>query len=582
MFNCLRNNYRFQSYARMCARRGNLHLVFETGVPRPRTNGDTMYLPLPNMMTSAEDRMKMIYYVNHESNHHEYNTDFEMLEKDDEINPSETVAGNIWNGIEDDRVDYYSCMDWRGVRENAELYFEWIMPVLMEQYEKAKVTEGVDPDYLHVRSAITCISVLNRCRILGSCRSYVDEYRAILSPEAQKAVQKYEDGGYQDELFAAPSSIEGSSITADIAKRMARDLFDEPKPEAKEEREKRKKELAEMIDKLDKMFPESSLQLAPHGEKMSEKDKTESGGSPLIPPSMDSREFEVLPLDQIKVVDFEKGTYTNCSKHDGDTFVEADKDYELRNITRLKNHADGKKLSNVIRKLLQTKSRKKYKYGQKKGKIAAKNLSRLVTGGATAERIFKKKGDALSLDVALQLVVDYSSSMQGTRVWTAIISAGLLCDTVSRSLRIPVDVIGFSGRTETRMSIFKSFDRPVTATQLEDRMADACSHMAQNADGEALIWAYNRLIVRKEKRKVMIVLSDGEPHAGRYGNIEKYTKKVIEDIEDNSPVEIVGIGIQTDAATKFYKASVRIDRTSELEDALLNVVKSKILTGDRR
>lgn len=563
----------------MCARRGNLHLVFEAGVPRPRTNGDTMYLPLPNMMTSAEDRMKMIYYVNHESNHHEYNTDFEMLEKDDEINPSETVAGNVWNGIEDDRVDYYSCMDWRGVRENAELYFEWIMPVLMKQYEEAKVTEGVDPDYLHVRSAITCISVLNRCRVLGSCRSYVDKYRAILSPEAQEAVQKYEDGGYQDELFAAPSSIEGSAITADIAKRMARDLFDEPKPGAKEEREKRKKELADMIAKLDKMFPESSLQLAPHGEK---KGKDAGGGEHLIPPITDSREFEVLPLDRIKVADFEKGTYTNCSKYDSDTFIDSDKEYELRQIARLKSHADGKKLSNVIRKLLQTRSRKKYKYGQKKGKIAAKNLSRLITGGATAERIFKQKGDALSLDVALQLVVDYSSSMSGRRIHTAIVSAGLLCDTVSRSLRIPVDIIGFSGKRETRMSIFKSFDRPVSAMALEDRMADACSHMSQNADGEALIWAYNRLVVRKEKRKVMIVLSDGEPHAGRYGNIAKYTKKVIEDIEDNSPVEIVGIGIQTDAATKFYKASVRIDETSDLEDALLNVVKSKILTGDRR
>ena len=33
----------------------------------------------------------------------------------------------------------------------------------------------------------------------------------------------------------------------------------------------------------------------------------------------------------------------------------------------------------------------------------------------------------------------------------------------------------------------------------------------ENIDGEALIWAHNRVVTRPEQRKVMMVISDGLP-----------------------------------------------------------------------
>jgi cobaltochelatase CobT len=185
--------------------------------------------------------------------------------------------------------------------------------------------------------------------------------------------------------------------------------------------------------------------------------------------------------------------------------------------------------------------------------------------------------------VAVQLIVDYSGSMDGTKIETAIVSTDMMCEVISRSLRIPVEVLGFSGLATTRMAIFKSFDVPANSSAITERMIQASGEiMSDNADGEAIVWAYTRLLKRREKRKIMIVLSDGEPIAAkRTGSILRYTRKVIKEIEANRFVEIIGIGIEDDTVGSLYQDHVVIDNAFELEDALLTVIKSKILEGER-
>ena len=76
--------------------------------------------------------------------------------------------------------------------------------------------------------------------------------------------------------------------------------------------------------------------------------------------------------------------------------------------------------------------------------------------------------------------------------------------------------------------------------------------LKENIDGEALIWAHNRLLARGEQRRIMMVISDGAPvddstlsvNAGNY--LEKHLRNVIEDIETQSPVELIAIGIGHD------------------------------------
>jgi len=106
--------------------------------------------------------------------------------------------------------------------------------------------------------------------------------------------------------------------------------------------------------------------------------------------------------------------------------------------------------------------------------------------------------------------------------------------------------------------------------------------MAGNADGDSLLYAANRFAKHKAQRKIMIVLSDGSPAGGKGYYIEAldtYTRKAIASIEDDSDMELIGIGIEDDNAERLYTNSMTIKKASELEAKLLNLIKRTLING---
>ena len=97
--------------------------------------------------------------------------------------------------------------------------------------------------------------------------------------------------------------------------------------------------------------------------------------------------------------------------------------------------------------------------------------------------------------------------------------------------------------------------------------------LKENIDGEALIWAHNRLLGRPEQRRIMMVISDGAPvddstlsvNTGNY--LERHLRQVINDIEQRSPVELIAIGIGHDV-TRYYRRAVTIIDAEELGGAM--------------
>jgi cobaltochelatase CobT len=97
--------------------------------------------------------------------------------------------------------------------------------------------------------------------------------------------------------------------------------------------------------------------------------------------------------------------------------------------------------------------------------------------------------------------------------------------------------------------------------------------LKENIDGEALIWAHNRLLGRPEQRKIMMMISDGAPvddstlsvNPGNY--LERHLRAVIEEIETKSPVELLAIGIGHDV-TRYYRKAVTIIDADELAGAM--------------
>jgi cobaltochelatase CobT len=97
--------------------------------------------------------------------------------------------------------------------------------------------------------------------------------------------------------------------------------------------------------------------------------------------------------------------------------------------------------------------------------------------------------------------------------------------------------------------------------------------LKENIDGEALTWAYTRLMNRPEQRRILMVISDGAPvddstlsvNSGNY--LERHLRQVIEEIEKKSPVELTAIGIGHDV-TRYYRRAVTILDAEQLGGAM--------------
>ena len=97
--------------------------------------------------------------------------------------------------------------------------------------------------------------------------------------------------------------------------------------------------------------------------------------------------------------------------------------------------------------------------------------------------------------------------------------------------------------------------------------------LKENIDGEALIWAHNRLVARPEQRKILMVISDGLPvdnstllvNSSNY--LEQHLSYAIDAIEDHSDVELVAIGIGHNVE-EHYSRAVTITDVEQLGGAM--------------
>jgi cobaltochelatase CobT len=126
---------------------------------------------------------------------------------------------------------------------------------------------------------------------------------------------------------------------------------------------------------------------------------------------------------------------------------------------------------------------------------------------------------------------------------------------------------------DLRHIIYKAADTPWRRGRRNLGLMMREGLLKENIDGEALIWAHNRLLGRPEQRRILMVISDGAPvddstlsvNAGNY--LEKHLRSVIEQIETQSPVELIAIGIGHDV-TRYYRRAVTIVDAEQLGGAM--------------
>lgn len=594
------SSYDITKYVAACASKAGVSVVWEDPDKcTPRTSGRTIYLPRLRSDASVDDITRLKQFVKHETSHIKY-SDFSVLEqvKDD------SLLVFLCNIIEDHRIDYLNDRDFAGDRNNTDAYNLLFMKKGIS-HTPADLRSMLCPMFsweAHGREDLWPVSM-------------VDFFKAATPKDGEEKYKKLMAGDYLEVLRniredANPKT--GTQACMELAKRILKEVYEQdpeehmqPPPSPEPEKGEGKGEGGE---------GQGSGEGEEEGEGEGEAQAAEMGegdgeGKPrkaLM--TVDGKGKELMPTP---VHTGAKGEGVNLSNYtmagDGYTPTPANLVLEFNHetgthppeldptpyppyIRSINNVANGSEsMSNVLRTKLQVFSRDRMEYGKKKGKLQTSALWKMgVPNSAIQERIFKRRIENDTLDVCVQILIDCSGSMSGSKFEHAAGAVVLLNEVLSNVLKVPVEVLGYTEMwTNTRdyskdterntMHIFQSFGKRTQAPTMISRLAVAGNNLSNNADGEAFMYGYNRIQGRKEKRKIMIVLSDGSPAGGGgKGSISTFTKEVIQRIE-KSPVELVGVGVLYDGVKHWYKNNATIAHANEVEATLIQLIDRLIL-----
>ena len=288
-----------------------------------------------------------------------------------------------------------------------------------------------------------------------------------------------------------------------------------------------------------------------------------------------------------------------------DEIVPASELCDAEELTRLRalldqqlNHLQGLigKLANRLQRKLLAKQNRSWLFDLDEGILDAGRLYRVVTA-PMYPLSYKMEKDTEFRDTVVSLLIDNSGSMRGRPITIAAMSADILARTLERC-GVKVEILGFTTRAwkggsarekwisggkpqnpgrlnDLRHIVYKSADAPWRHARKSLGLMLREGILKENIDGEALMWAHQRLLARPEERRILMVISDGAPvddstlsvNPGNY--LEKHLREVILYIENRSPVELSAIGIGHDV-TRYYQRAVTIVDAEQLGGTMMN------------
>jgi cobaltochelatase CobT len=256
-----------------------------------------------------------------------------------------------------------------------------------------------------------------------------------------------------------------------------------------------------------------------------------------------------------------------------------DRDVNKRKQGHISLLVDQQHLSRSMKKYLIAEKQVGYQYGLKRGKICPKSIGKLYSAGSTQPRIFKERNQSrLDQNIAVFILGDCSGSMTTGSPSRYNMSAAcqISLSSVLAPLRIPHFMALFTTiSSDLKHFIMKDWNENPSREKLISRYSSYQIHTDANGDGESVLWAAQILAQRPEARKLLVVLSDGEP--AHNSGAESYLKHVCGVIEASRGIELVGIGIQSEAVKKYYKHHCFVKRLTDLEPVLLEVLKSNVI-----
>ncbi|MFA3848333.1 porphyrin biosynthesis protein [Klebsiella pneumoniae] len=248
-------------------------------------------------------------------------------------------------------------------------------------------------------------------------------------------------------------------------------------------------------------------------------------------------------------------------------------------------------LAKDLERAIASRNRVQFIPGQRRGRVHGASLYRLSMND---DRVFRRKEDHKAVNACVQQVIDLSGSMGGRKIELALASAYTLADALDR-IHVPNVITGFTtygnpdvatmskrgfSRFEALMlPIIKNWHEKANSPEIRARMGCVAETfpLLNNVDGESIAQLASLFAGRMEDKKIMIVQSDGAPCAAGDG-FSNHLRSVTNDIENTSDINMLAIGILTDAPRRYYKNYALVNKVEELGTSVVSEL-SRIILG---
>lgn len=513
------------------------------------------------------------------------------------LRPTEAIAGAAFDAVENARVEALGSRNMAGIAAN--LAHSLDLKLRTDPISRAQSADEVPIS--------TALSLIVRERLTGSAvpdsaAAGVDMLRSWIEERAGSDLDALGLALDDQTAFAAltQSMLAHLNLTEG-------DIDPSDADDGGEDSEDQKEEDGESQDDNEGEAGQSEARAQPQdgeGEEteadydsqdMDDQDSAdgEMGDDGMQPVTPQRRNWDHLPQSDYKIWSTkydETITATELADEDELNRLRFYLDQQLSNLQSVVT-----KLANRLQRRLMAQQNRSWDFDQEEGMLDAARLSRVVVSPGSSLS-YKVERETDFRDTVVTLLLDNSGSMRGRPISIAAISADILARTLERC-GVKTEILGFttrawkggqaredwlaSGRSpmpgrlnDLRHIIYKKADEPWRHAKRNLGLMMREGLLKENIDGEALLWAHNRLIARAEDRRILMVISDGAPvddstlSVNHGGYLEQHLRKVIEMIETRSPVQLVAIGIGHDV-TRYYRRAVTIMDAEQLGGTMI-------------
>lgn len=503
-------------------------------------------------------------------------------------------AQNSFNALEQVRVEALGSKKMAGVAANLQAVMEHNSHI--EGHARMDKAEQLSPAKA---LSLLVYETLTGKTVPKASRKILQLWRNQLTPQGEKALKAMKEALTDQDHYAQATKqllqayrlLEGEEEKSDNGKEeSSQDTADQNKdsnPDYPEEKQEQQE------SELEQQFSQIPLNMEDQEkpDSVMGSDKSEKAGGPSQQP----------PDTLADVEDASYHIYTKLF----DEVVTAEQICDVNELDFLRNQLDQQlqeiqniisKLANRLQRKLMSQQIRSWNFDQEEGLLDASKLTRIITN-PTNSLSFKQEKSTGFKDTIVTLLIDNSGSMRGRPISIAAMCGDILARTLERC-SVKVEILGFTTQTwkggrsrekwladkrpqnpgrlnDLRHIIYKAADQPWRRAKRNLGLMLKDGLLKENIDGEALFWAWQRLKTRVEKRKILMVISDGAPvddstlstNGSEY--LENHLKRMIRKIENRAEIELVAIGIGHDV-TRYYKHAVTITKAEELGGTMIH------------